>query len=120
MIKKISKRFEFEAAHHLPHHQGACQRPHGHSYKLQIDVAGELQMDGPAQDMIMDFGDLKKIVKERIIDLLDHSNLNDRFDNPTAEKMGNWIWDQLMIPLPGLHSVRLWETAGSHYEITRG
>ena len=116
MKKIIWKSFEFEAAHHLPNHQGFCQRCHGHSYKLQIGVTGELQATGPAGGMIMDFGDLKRAVKERVIDLLDHTNLNDRFENPTAEKLGDWIWKQLEQPIPGLYGVRVWETSGSYYE----
>ena len=60
----ITKEFTFEAAHWLPDHQGSCNRPHGHSYILEIEVEGETRREGPAKGMVMDFGMLKKAVTE--------------------------------------------------------
>lgn len=63
-MHRITKRFYFEAAHRLQKHLGACRNLHGHSYKLEVTVVAlDLNEDGPAKDMLMDFGQLSKIVK---------------------------------------------------------
>lgn len=113
----IWKQFEFEAAHFLPFHQGNCRNLHGHSYKLQVGVTGEPHDIGPQTGMIMDFGDLKLIVKNVFLDDLDHSTLNKIFENPTAEVMARWMFDELKIRIAGLYGVRLWETSGSYCEV---
>ncbi len=89
---KVSKHFDFEAAHFLPHYHGKCERLHGHSYKLIVTVEGEVD---PHSGMVIDFVILKKIVKERIIEKLDHYLLNDFMENPTAENTVVWMWEQL-------------------------
>lgn len=74
----------FEAAHNLYNYHGACSQLHGHSYKLSVTVEGEVDKNG----FVFDFGWVKRIVKENIIDIYDHKYLNDMFDfNPTAENM---------------------------------
>ena len=88
---KVTKQFGFEAAHFLTKYHGKCERMHGHSYKLLVTVEGPLQENG----MVIDFVILKKIVRERVIDKFDHQCLNDFFENPTAENVAVWIWDQL-------------------------
>ena len=60
--------------------------------------------------MAIDFADLKRIVRCSVVDPLDHTYVNDRIDNPTAEVMAIWIWNALREPLPGLAEVELWET----------
>jgi len=88
----ICKQFEFHAAHHLTCHEGLCKNLHGHAYILEIEITGEIQDLGPQTGMIMDFGNLKKIVHEHIIDKLDHSYLNETCPvYPTAENMVIWI-----------------------------
>jgi len=116
----ITKQFEFEAAHFLPNHQGACCRLHGHSYKLEIEISGEPNTDelSPSYGMIMDFGDLSKIVKENIIDVLDHHHLNNIISDPTAENLVLWIKDHLPIKVP-LSRIRLWETSKAYCEWKR-
>jgi len=116
----ITKQFEFEAAHFLPNHQGACCRLHGHSYKLEIEVSGEPNTDelSASYGMIMDFGDLSKIVKENIIDVLDHHSLNNIILDPTAENLVLWIKDHLPIKVP-LSRIRLWETSKAYCEWKR-
>ncbi|CDF59399.1 6-carboxytetrahydropterin synthase QueD [Thermobrachium celere] len=64
----VSKEFTFEAAHMLSEHEGECKNLHGHSYKLIVEATGDIQ-----NGMIIDFKDLKNIVKETIIDKIDHS-----------------------------------------------
>jgi len=116
----ITKQFEFEAAHFLPNHQGACCRLHGHSYKLEIEISGETNTDdlSASYGMIMDFGDLSKMVKENIIDVLDHHNLNTIISDPTAENLVLWIKEHLPIKAP-LSRIRLWETSKAYCEWRR-
>jgi len=72
---RITKIFKFETAHSLPGYDGLCKNIHGHSYELQVTVAGYPKKDisHPKTGMVMDFGDLKKIVRQIIIDKFDHS-----------------------------------------------
>lgn len=72
---RITKIFDFEAGHALFGYDGKCRNVHGHSYKLSVTVKGS-PIDNPKEvknGMVIDFGDLKKIVKEEIIDIFDHS-----------------------------------------------
>jgi 6-pyruvoyltetrahydropterin/6-carboxytetrahydropterin synthase len=86
---------------------------HGHSYRLEVAVGGPLQTDGPASGMVVDFDDIKRVVRRLAIEELDHRTLNDVLDNPTAERIVLWIWDRLEPELPGLEELVLWETANS-------
>lgn len=110
---QIRKHFRFEAAHVLPHHPGKCSRMHGHSYRLDVAIRGPVQTDGPARGMIEDFDKIKRIVREHVVDILDHNTLNDLIDNPTAEHIIMWIWRKLENHLSGLDELTLWETATS-------
>ena len=110
---QIRKLFRFEAAHVLPYHLGKCARPHGHSYRLEVALRGPLQSDGPARGMIEDFDTVRAIVHREILDVLDHTSLNDLIENPTCEHIVRWIWDRLLAALPGLDELVLWETATS-------
>lgn len=117
----VTKRYGFEACHHLPYYEGPCHNLHGHSYKLDVTVCGNVIKDknNPKCGMIMDFKDLKQIVKEVAVDKYDHSNLNDFFENPTAEIMVKTIAEDIMRKLPlkvSLVSVKLWETDTSYAE----
>jgi len=104
----LAKDFYFEAAHHLINYDGKCRNIHGHSYKLRITIQGKLGKNG----MVMDFGDLKNIVKDNVLEILDHSDLNEFVDQPTAENLCIYIWDKLKLLLP-LYEIRLWETRDS-------
>jgi len=110
---QIRKHFRFEAAHVLPFHPGKCARLHGHSYRLEVAVRGPLQSDGPARGMIEDFDAIKRTVRGDVIDALDHQNLNDFIENPTAEHIVMWIWRRLEPQLPALDELVLWETSTS-------
>ena len=117
----VTKLFEFEACHHLPHYDGACHNLHGHSYKLEVTVSGQVSKNenDPKCGMIIDFKDLKAIVKSVAVDKYDHSNLNDFFPNPTAEIMVKQIAVDIMSKLPQgvyLMSCKLWETSTSYAE----
>ena len=70
---RITKRFTFEAGHALYGHDGKCKNIHGHSYKLYVTVIGEPITDSnsPKFGMIIDFADLKSMVKKEIVEELD-------------------------------------------------
>ena len=104
---RVKATFNFEAAHRLPHHPGKCKELHGHSYRLVVTVERPVV---PETGMAIDFADLKQIVRCFVVDPLDHTYVNDRIDNPTAEVMAAWIWNVLREPLAGLAEVELWET----------
>jgi len=71
---RITKQFDFEAAHALEGYYGKCKDIHGHSYHLKVTVLGKVHLgaDKVEESMVMDFTDLKKIIKGEVIDLFDH------------------------------------------------
>ncbi len=109
---KICRVFYFDAAHFLPRYKGKCERLHGHTYKLEVVVEDKKREDG----MVLDFNELKTIVKKTVLDKLDHQNMNEIFENPTAENMAEWIFDELDKEMP-LSSVKLWEGSGKWVEV---
>jgi 6-pyruvoyltetrahydropterin/6-carboxytetrahydropterin synthase len=104
----VTKEFVFDAAHNLPNYQGKCERLHGHTWKLQVTVKAEVD---PAHGMAFDFVELKGIVKERVIDVLDHAYVNDFVEHPSAEHICLFVW-QRCSDLP-LWEVKVWETPTS-------
>jgi len=72
---RLTKEFNFEMAHALWNYDGLCKNIHGHSYKLLVTVIGEAITDkkNPKLGMVMDFSDLKQIVKKEITEKYDHS-----------------------------------------------
>jgi 6-pyruvoyltetrahydropterin/6-carboxytetrahydropterin synthase len=117
MRVSVTKQFEFEACHHLPDYDGACARNHGHTYKMDVEVEGEIDK---TSGMVLDFSILKRMVKNLIVDKFDHQDLNDFYDMPTAENMVVDIFNTLEHHLDGaapvLKRVRLWETSSSYAE----
>lgn len=100
MLTRITKRWSFDAAHHLPDHDGKCSRPHGHTYTVELVVIGEPQdQEGnPKAGMVLDYGQLAAIWEERLEPLLDHRNLNETIGQAgcwptTAENIAAWIFD---------------------------
>ena len=74
---RITKHFDFETAHALHGYDGKCKNIHGHSYQLYVTIIGQ-----PIQDsnhvkngMVLDFGDLKSIVKTEVVDVFDHATV---------------------------------------------
>ncbi|MQY78632.1 MAG: 6-carboxytetrahydropterin synthase QueD [Bacteroidetes bacterium] len=138
---RVTKEFGFEMAHALWNYDGPCRNVHGHSYRLYVTVIGEpinSQTD-PKHGMVIDFGDLKKIVKTTIINKFDHSvvvskeaphhllqNIEQMFEKydvmdyqPTCENLVVYFAGRLMEKLPEnlkLFSLRLVETAKSYAE----
>lgn len=104
---QVRRAFRFEAAHRLPDHPGKCRRPHGHSYRLVVAVDRPID---PSSGLAIDFGELKAVVREAIVQDVDHRDLNDIMDNPTAENLAVWAWNRLTRVLPGLVEIELHET----------
>lgn len=88
----VGKEFTFDAAHFLPRYYGKCEKMHGHTYRLSVSVEGKIGENG----LVIDFVILKKIVKERILDRLDHQLINDVLPVASCENIAKWIWDQLV------------------------
>jgi 6-pyruvoyltetrahydropterin/6-carboxytetrahydropterin synthase len=109
----ITKSFTFDSAHNLVHYKGKCEKLHGHTYRLDVTVKGKLDED----DMVIDFIDLKNIVKANVLKFLDHSYLNDLIEQPSAENIVFWIWSKLEPLLKtdaySLYELKLWETPTS-------
>lgn len=74
---RITKQFTFETGHALYGYDGKCKNVHGHSYKLSVTVIGKPITDtsNVKFGMVIDFSDLKKIVKEEIVDIFDHATV---------------------------------------------
>lgn len=74
---RITKQFNFETGHALYGYDGKCKNVHGHSYKLSVTVIGTpiSNSNHVKYGMVIDFGDLKKIVKEEIVDVFDHATV---------------------------------------------
>jgi 6-pyruvoyltetrahydropterin/6-carboxytetrahydropterin synthase len=138
---RVTKFYEFEMAHALWNYDGLCKNIHGHSYKLYVTVLGEpIQNDEDQKNgMVIDFGDLKRIVKNEIVDVYDHAlaiykkaphqkllELNEMYERhlvfdfqPTCENMVVHIANVLKNLLPNgieLKRVVLYETASSSAE----
>jgi len=107
---KIYEEFEVSAAHHLPNYDGKCANLHGHNYKVEVWIEGKAGKNG----MLVDFSELKEIVMK-----LDHSNLNNYMDNPTAENMVEYYLNNINL-LTGDRvekiKVRIWEDRDSYAE----
>ena len=139
---RLTREFSFEAAHALEGYDGKCREIHGHSYRLFVTVVGKPIADesNPKLGMVMDFGELKRIVNSEIVEGLDHAfvmrrterakrmaeMLGSEFRNivlvdyqPTCENMLIDFAGRLCKALPegvNLHSLRLYETAKSYAE----
>jgi len=86
---RITKIFTFETAHVLYNYDGKCKNMHGHSYKLFVTVKGKPvnDLDNPKNGMVVDFGDIKKIVNEEVVDIWDHAVLVNA--NSPHKELGN-------------------------------
>lgn len=135
---RITKEFDFETAHALDGYEGKCKDIHGHSYHLKITLIGQPNKDACLSDcgMVVDFGDIKKIVKDHIYEEFDHrlilrkdsrfqgiekSNQRVRYVSyqPTCENMLIEIVEMVQKHLKGdakLHSAFLRETNTSYAE----
>ena len=107
---ELRKTFQFEAAHLLPHlpPDHKCRRLHGHSFKVEVVVAGECD---PKLGWLIDYAEISEAFKP-LYDQLDHYYLNEipGLENPTSEIIAVWIWDRLKPTLPLLTEVMVAET----------
>jgi 6-pyruvoyltetrahydropterin/6-carboxytetrahydropterin synthase len=139
---RITKQFSFETGHALYGYDGKCKNVHGHSYKLSVTVIGTPITDNANVKfgMVIDFSDLKKIVREEIVDIFDHATvfnkntphveLANELKNrghhvilvdyqPTSENMVVDFAKKIIDRLPAdiaLHSLKLQETESSFAE----
>lgn len=74
---RITRRLEFDAGHRIPDHKSQCRHLHGHRYALEVTLEGEvIEAPGrPDNGMVMDFSDVKKIVRDHVVDVWDHAFL---------------------------------------------
>jgi 6-pyruvoyltetrahydropterin/6-carboxytetrahydropterin synthase len=139
---RITKQFTFETGHALYGYDGKCKNVHGHSYKLSVTVIGEPITDSSnvKYGMVIDFGDLKTIVKQEVVDVFDHATVFNQNTphvelanelktrghhvilvdyQPTSENMVIDFAAKIKSRLPHnikLHSLRLQETETSYAE----
>ncbi len=139
---RVTKEFTFETGHALYGYDGKCRNVHGHSYKLSVTVIGEPIADtsNVKLGMVIDFGDLKKIVKKEVVDPFDHATVFNKNTphielatelssrghkviladyQPTSENMVIDFAQKLKARLPkniSLHSLRLRETGTAYAE----
>ena len=136
---RITKHFDFETGHALYGYDGKCKNVHGHSYKLSVTVIGVPISDSNnvKLGMVIDFGDLKKIVSEEIVEVFDHATVFNKNTphvelarelelrghnvilvdyQPTSEMMLIYFAEKIKKRLPSdisLHSLKLQETGSS-------
>lgn len=138
---RITKEFPFEMAHVLWNYDGPCKNVHGHSYRLFVTLSGmpERDPDNPKNGMVIDFTDLKNIIRTQIISVFDHSVVmsdminkekakmfKEMFGNavflkyqPTCENLVADFAIRIAPHIPSgikLHSLKLYETATSFAE----
>lgn len=139
---RITKQFTFETGHALYGYDGKCRNVHGHSYKLSVTVIGAPITDSNNVKfgMVIDFSDLKKIVREEVVDVFDHATVFNKNTphvelakeleqrghhvilvdyQPTSENMVIDFAQKIKTRLPEnikLYSLRLQETESSYAE----
>ena len=131
---RITRQFWFSMGHTLHNHDGKCVNLHGHNYRLLVTIYSDVLND---QEMVMDFGNLKRIVSDIIDRDYDHRFLVDEKDtrasalklvdptvsvvsfNPTAEMLAYTIKQQIIAQLVNLQvsNLILWETENSYAEV---
>lgn len=113
MKVELRKTFQFEAAHQLPNVPAdhKCARLHGHSFRVEVVVAGECD---PRLGWLMDYADISEAFKP-LLDQLDHYYLNEipGLENATSENLAKWIWDRLKPKVPLLTEIAVAETCMS-------
>lgn len=137
---QVTKVVEWDMGHRVPNHRSKCRNPHGHRYRLELTVAGDLVQEPGAssEGMVFDFGDIKQLMMQHVHDVVDHGFMvyeGDRilrafFDHnaeqsfrvlvvpfiPTAENIARWCYEQLRGRFPpGVQIVlaRVYETPNS-------
>lgn len=128
----LTRREVFSASHRLYNEKysdeenlkifGKCSNPngHGHNYVLEVIVRGKIDL---STGYVIDLKILKQIIRDNVIEKVDHKNLNVDVDfmkglNPTAENIAIGIWNQLVNKIPSgeLYSVKIYETENNYVE----
>lgn len=107
---KITQAFTFEAAHRLPKvpETHRCHRMHGHSYRVEVTVAGAVDA---STGFVIDFFDIEAVFAP-VLKQLDHYCLNDieGLENPTAENIAIWLWRKIAQDIPSVAGIKVYET----------
>lgn len=114
----IAKTFDFDAAHFLPNvpEGHKCRRLHGHTYRVEVQLQGEVDGRG----MVVDYAEISR-AWESIHAALDHRLLNDvpGLENPTTEHLAPWILERFVGALPETVAVRVYESSTTWCEVRR-
>jgi 6-pyruvoyltetrahydropterin/6-carboxytetrahydropterin synthase len=136
---RITKVVEWDMGHRVPNHKSKCRNPHGHRYRLELTIAGELDQaaGSSSEGMVLDFGDVKNIMMSEVHDVLDHGFMYYEQDEvmadffahagrdfhaipvsfiPTAENIARWCGEQLHAAFGDsvtIENVRVFETPNS-------
>ena len=145
----IPRRLEFDAGHRIPNHASQCKHLHGHRYAIQITLSGDIiTAEGQSeQGMVMDFSDVKRIAREKLVDAWDHAFLVYRGDKavcdflaslpehktvtldavPTAENLAQIAFNILNVAYRDVYDnnlrlerVRIYETPNNWADCVRG
>ena len=113
MIAELTRSYEIDAAHRLPHvpRGHKCGRMHGHGFRIEVTVRGRV---GRRTGWVVDYAHIDGAARP-LVDSLDHRTLNDvpGLENPTSENLARWIWNELKPQLPALSLVVVHETCTS-------
>jgi len=137
---EVTKVIEWDMGHRVPNHKSKCRNPHGHRYRLELTVGGDLEASAgnSSEGMVFDFGDIKKLMTQHVHDVIDHgfmiyegdTIMRSFFSNchddefcvlvvpfiPTAENISAWCYGQLRPHFPDsieIVNVRVFETPNS-------
>ena len=114
-IASVTKELSFDSAHFITDHPGACSNMHGGRYNLLVTIKDHIDS---YTGFVMDYGYLKRVVKEHVIDLLDHAHLNlvDKSLSwrSSTELLSIFIWEQLIDYVPSLTKIKIYETQNSY------
>ena len=130
----VTKTVSFDAAHILTNHQGMCRNLHGHTYRVDVSVrrvSAAPDADTPS-DMVIDFKDLKKVIEDAVVSRFDHAFIYNETSaaeseiaavvakhgmrtvalpwRSTAENLARHFFTELSARVPGVSSVKVWET----------
>lgn len=135
MSFNMTKTVEFDAGHRVPDHKSKCKNPHGHRYSVTVQVAtSALVESGSSSGMVLDFGDVKTLLMEKVHDVLDHGFIVYEADTvmleallepvnsdprdgwkvvifpyiPTAENIARWCYEQLQTDINGSYNQYAW------------
>jgi len=111
----VVKELVFDSAHYITDHSDKCVNLHGGRYAMNVKVSDCID---PLTGFVVDYGYLKRIVKQKIVNKLDHHNLNYTASElswrSSTELLSIFIWEQLIEYLPGLSELQIYETSQSH------